>query len=209
MRILHTISGDQDMASSMRIVESLKGQILTDYTYTWDAVHTKILIKDDYESLTRVTTETEFSIGGDWTVTTVYFIYPFKYTSVTILDGVARGNLQVKGRMRKQTQNYADTYIRFTPSLVTRNSSGTEVVLATGSISNVMTFHSTLADESIIADVPYYIDCNNLVINADVKLLLKLYLEAMYGPNDSVLCNAYYETALNSNNVMIELPVVP
>jgi len=198
----------------MRILELLKGQVLTYHTYSWNTTYSKLLLRDNLHTETGVTSESGALANNNTTYqnNNIDFIQPFKYASRFVIDGTARGNIKVKIWLEAQTNPGSVTqYVKVTPSLVAITSAGVERTLATGSTTSEMTKSTSWGDGpvSITTVFPFFIDVDNQIVIETERLLLRCNIQLKYASlTGTVTKTITYFTAINSQDTFVEIPVV-
>jgi len=205
----------------MRYRELLRGQIFTSGTiYTWDTTYAKLLIKDNLEALAQVTVETALTntltAHSTWTITDTFdFIYPFKYEYTTVLDGVVRGNLQMYLALNWNDQADVDarTWGKATISLIAITEAGVETVLASGDTSEGYVESVGFDIVNTTVDLPYWFTVDNGIIPNDTRLVMRIVtkMKQTWTSADNTLLarsSAKLNSALNSNDIMVEIPIV-
>ncbi len=189
----------------MRLYEKLRAQITIDYTYTWASVgYTKLLVRDDLPTLAQVTVATALTVGdGSYATTTLYWILTRKYAYTTVLDGIARGSLQIRVIDGHNTDTWMYAYA--VVSLVTIDSAAAETTLGTVT-TGTWSKHGSSYD--VTFDLPFWIDLQNKSIAYNQRLLLKVayYIKNV---NGAILKTVTAETALNFDDTFVEIPIVP
>jgi hypothetical protein len=197
----------------MRYLDVLKGQVLTYYAYSWNTTYSKVLLRDDLHADTTITAQSgALTDGAAYTDNILNFLQPFKYSSKMVLDGIARGNIKININLAPQTNpSSVNEYVKVTPSLVAITEAGVERTLATGSTSSEVTLAATWAGgvATLTTCIPFFINLNDQTVAEDERLLLRLNVQCKYANLvNTVTRTVTYYTALNSQDVFIEIPVV-
>jgi len=189
--------------TEIRIYELLRGHKLKDYEYTWDTTYNTILTADDFNSNTRIDSLVlNFGIYPAYDTTTIDFIFPFRYGYDMLLDGVARGSIQLvsvsPATVDASIQMYADI------NLLARDESSVDRTLGTTTTKTINEI-SVCCGKYDYYDIPFFIDLDNVVINYNERFILQV---ITYCRSNNYGSKFYLDNTLNTNNVFIELPVV-
>lgn len=198
----------------------LKGQIIPGSPFVHDTSYTKILRRDDLEANTTITASTALTgpTGHDtWTAgDTFLFILPTNYDYTTVLDGVAVGNVKLRLVVdwTGQGAGWGRTYGKYDAYLISMTSGGVATTLGSQldvGADYVQAGAGASTDTSF--DIPFMVSLDNQTIPNGSKLILKIVAKLKHTNIDSngALANTssgYLLTALNSNNVMVKIPIV-
>jgi hypothetical protein len=173
-----------------------------------------VLLRDDLHADTTITAQSgALSDGTSYTDNILNFLQPFKYSSKMVLDGIARGNIKINISLTPVTNpSQRDEYVKITPSLVAITEAGAERTLATGSTSSEV-IHTRSYGDGLPVDkttcIPFFINLNDQTVAEDERLLLRLNVQVKYANVvNTVTTVVTYYTALNTQDIFIEIPVV-
>lgn len=198
--------------SEMRIPESLRAQHLDDFSYTWDAVYTKLLLRNNLATNHSTTDSTALSSIplGSYGNNIFDFILPWKYKYRTVLDGVARGSVKFELTARANTGNTTIYgYAIITLMAVTSAGAGTTLGTCTTAEKSIATVN-TGQDYTITPEIPFWIDLDNVTIDEDNKFVMRANIKAKYaetGTTSYVLGAIHH--AKNADDLFVEIPLVP
>lgn len=208
--------------ADMRLMEKLRGQKFTDFSYTWDTTYTTILVRSgdgDFPANIRTTATqafTESSASPTYDQTTFNFILPRRYEYTTVFDGVARGNVKVNSYINNTGVSCTSSsyFVYATLTLKGITSGGVARTLATVTTNTIT---HTLGGEqtgNLLVDIPFWMDINNQVLNNDERLLLVVtvyggaYTHSGHVSGSHSAAGTLYHT-INTDELFIELPMVP
>lgn len=206
--------------SEMRLMEKLRLQKLTDFSYVWDTTYTTICNRagDDYAALVRTTAYTDTTtFYGDYPtyhVNTINFILPRRYKYTTVFDGVSRGNIKLAMSIGGEAGNGTLVlYARIRVHLKGITSTGTTRTLATSGYSSVFSGTGSYQNSwSFTVDVPFLFDVDNAVLENDERLLISIDVETtgqITVGNEARSSSVKVYHTINTDESFIEIPIVP
>jgi len=226
----------------MRIIEKLRGQWLTDYEFTWDTTYQSILVRDYFNTNVRNSSNfpimkwsvcrngsgiyscvgIAYSNGGTGSASCTMgnltgpiwkdFIFPFRYSYKTVIDGVADGLITFDVNVSDPTSGLT-IYYNITPYiyLIARDSSGNDRTLASVAMKTISGGFSTAFKKYY---VPYFVEIDNQYIDYNEKLILRTYFNFNSGTYMVMATGGCagmelrLYTTLNTDEIYINLPVV-
>jgi len=213
--------------AEMRLLEKLRAQILTDYEYTWDATYNHILMRKDLNADVRRTEETTVwsfnlteskAVSCTWGNKSYYFIFPHKYRYKTILDGVAYGNIRLQVHAGAAGGYVHCTVKSYTVlSIVAIDVNGSKRILGSSqappTASPLSASHNN-GHAYLTADLPFFITIDNAVINETERIVLQCDIyycreRGYWSEGVRTWGDVKFYTRLNTDDLFIEIPIVP
>jgi len=147
------------------------------------------------------------------------FIFPFRYSYKTVIDGIADGLTTFEVWVDGGSDYTVDYYITPYIYLMARDSSGNDRILASTSMKQKSGTRWTTTGETLTSGVlyiPYYVEIDNQTIDYDEKLILRTYFTIdsgtkLYYLTSGAVSTVFHlkiYTTLNTDDFYINLPVV-